>query len=87
MSEMEKIEEAIKVAQSATKIIEENLREVIETKKKERPIPGWMCPKCGSENISVVDSRRRPDYIFRARICLNCGNKYQTMEIVMEKEQ
>ena len=76
--------EARNAAISATQIIEENINRVLEVEKI--PQPAWMCPKCGSENISVVDSRKRPNYIFRARICFDCGNKYQTQEIIMEKE-
>lgn len=86
MSEMEKIEEAIKVAQSATKIIEENLREVIETKEKEKPIPGWMCPKCGSDRTSVTDSRVKDDFRYRRKVCLECGYSFSTAEIVMGEQ-
>lgn len=85
MTRQERLKEAMNAAKSAAKIVEDNIEYVLMQEKK--PEPAWMCPKCGSENISVVDSRRRPEYIFRARICLNCGHKYQTMEIVMEKEQ
>lgn len=86
MSEMEKIEEAIKVAQSATKIIEENLRNVIETKKKDKPIPGWKCPKCGSDQTSVVDSRIRNNFRYRRKACLDCGHTFSTAEIVIGEE-
>lgn len=85
MTRQERLKEAMNAAKSAAKIVEDNIEYVLMQEKKTEP--AWMCPKCGSENISVVDSRRRPDYIFRARICLNCGNKYQTMEIVMENEK
>ena len=84
MSELEKIEEAIRVAQSATKIIEENLREVMET--KEKPIPGWMCPKCGSDRTSVTESRAKDDFRYRRKVCLECGQLFSTVEIVMGEQ-
>lgn len=84
MSELEKIEEAIRVAQSATKIIEENLREVMET--KEKPIPGWMCPKCGSDRTSVTDSRAKDGFRYRRKACLDCGHTFSTAEIVIGEE-
>jgi len=38
------------------------------------------CPKCGSEESSVLDSRPKIDAIRRRRECENCGYRFTTFE-------
>lgn len=40
-----------------------------------------MCPKCGSSQIIVNDSRSYPCYVRRRRDCLDCGYRFTTVEI------
>lgn len=43
------------------------------------------CPKCGSGNGYVMDSRRAGGTVKRRRRCLDCGHRYSTMEVDAEK--
>ena len=44
-----------------------------------------ICPKCKSQNIRVYDSfPSEDDYVFRRRKCKDCGEKFRTVELVME---
>lgn len=43
------------------------------------------CPKCGSNQVTVVDTRRKDEAIKRRRCCLVCGNRYNTAEISEER--
>lgn len=44
------------------------------------------CPKCGSMQDSVVDSRPQEDgSIKRRRKCMACGDRFYTIEIQMEE--
>lgn len=38
------------------------------------------CPKCGGETC-VIDSRPSEDSVRRRRECLECGDRFNTMEI------
>ena len=38
------------------------------------------CPKCGAETC-VIDSRPSEDSVRRRRECLECGERFNTMEI------
>lgn len=40
------------------------------------------CPKCGSENGVIVDSRPWKDITRRRRECYNCGERWSTREIL-----
>jgi ribosomal protein L33 len=42
------------------------------------------CPKCGNMQTAVVDSRQRPDRIFRRRYCPKCKERFNTAEILEE---
>ena len=44
------------------------------------------CPKCGSMNFDVIDSRNRTQrpYIYRVRTCLDCGHRFRTHETVVD---
>ena len=43
------------------------------------------CVKCQSENTRIIDSRMGDgNSIRRRRWCLDCGNKFSTMEIPIE---
>ena len=39
------------------------------------------CPRCGSENVYVVDSRARPDWIRRRRKCADCSYRFSSIEL------
>jgi hypothetical protein len=39
------------------------------------------CEKCGLENVSVINSRKKESYIHRRRKCLDCGFTFSTREI------
>lgn len=39
------------------------------------------CPVCGSEANRAVDSRPDDDCINRRRMCSDCGNRWNTIEI------
>lgn len=43
------------------------------------------CPKCGSMNFEVIDTRNRTHkpYIYRIRVCLECGERFKTHEIIV----
>ncbi len=41
------------------------------------------CPQCGSDQLTVLDSRPRTDSVRRRRECLNCGHRFSTMEKVV----
>jgi transcriptional repressor NrdR len=38
------------------------------------------CPKCGSDNSKVIESRDTGDAVRRRRGCLQCDNRYTTYE-------
>ena len=44
-----------------------------------------QCRECGSYNIKVVDSREHDGYIWRRRMCVDCGKRMSTIEV--EREQ
>jgi transcriptional regulator NrdR family protein len=43
---------------------------------------GIMCPKCGSGNTAVINSRGKEGIIKRRRNCLVCGFKMNTIETI-----
>ena len=43
------------------------------------------CPKCGSDDYCVTDSRVIGDTRHRRRKCNNCNNRFGTIEIVKER--
>ena len=43
------------------------------------------CPRCGSLNIMVLESRPREDFYFRRRKCNACGYRFSTAEISMDE--
>jgi transcriptional regulator NrdR family protein len=40
------------------------------------------CPGCASEKSKVLNSRKQPDHIYRLRECQNCGERFETQEVV-----
>lgn len=40
-----------------------------------------QCPKCGSESLSVIDSRHTGNEIRRRRECVECKYRFTTYEI------
>ena len=39
------------------------------------------CPKCGSNQVAVVDTRRKDGTVWRRRGCRSCGNRFNTLEV------
>ena len=39
------------------------------------------CPYCGCSDTRIVDSRKREDSVFRRRKCIECGKRFNTIEI------
>ena len=39
-----------------------------------------LCPVCEGET-KVIDSRRKPDCVNRRRECLECGFRFNTVEV------
>ena len=39
------------------------------------------CPSCGCSDTRIVDSRKREDSVFRRRECIECGKRFNTIEI------
>lgn len=39
------------------------------------------CGQCGSENVSVVDTRSSGEWIRRRRACADCGKRWTTFEV------
>ena len=46
---------------------------------------GMVCPKCGSDQLTVVDTRRKEGTVWRRRGCISCGNRFNTVEIGEER--
>lgn len=42
------------------------------------------CPKCGSDQVTVIDSRRDDSMVTRRRKCMDCNHRFQTHEITAE---
>ncbi|MGK9450324.1 NrdR family transcriptional regulator [Acidithiobacillus caldus] len=40
-----------------------------------------LCPKCGSSKHRVIDSRQYDFGVRRRRECLECGERFSTVEI------
>lgn len=52
------------------------------------------CPDCGGRDNRVTDSRfstggfaDAKEYIWRRRFCKDCGNKFTTIEIIIDPER
>ena len=43
------------------------------------------CPKCGSDLLTIVDSRHKPDYVFRRRKCEKCDFRFNTNETIVNE--
>ena len=39
------------------------------------------CPRCKSEQVIVVDTRKRWGTVWRRRECYNCKNRFNTYEM------
>jgi len=40
-----------------------------------------ICPKCGSRNDRVINSRTSHDAVRRRRVCNGCNDRFSTIEI------
>lgn len=45
---------------------------------------GMSCPKCGSDDDTVVDSRKQDYTVMRRRRCNRCKTRWQTFEVTAE---
>lgn len=45
---------------------------------------GMVCPKCGSDQLTVVDTRRKNGTVWRRRGCLCCSKRFNTVEVSEE---
>ena len=44
------------------------------------------CPKCQSSQLTVIDSRAYMQLVKRRRKCLNCGFRFNTLEIIEKRK-
>lgn len=47
---------------------------------------GDGCPKCGSSNVGVVDSRSQPRGRVRRRECADCMYRWTTVEVILASD-
>jgi hypothetical protein len=45
---------------------------------------GMRCPRCGSDNLQVKDSRPTPGAIRRRRACDVCDHRFTTLELPVD---
>lgn len=43
------------------------------------------CPKCGSYQVTVIDSRRNDITVWRRRSCNDCFHRFNTQEVSVEE--
>ncbi len=43
-------------------------------------MPPWRCPKCGTDDVCVLDSRPRVNDTYRRKECRQCGVRWSTSE-------
>ena len=41
-----------------------------------------ICPKCKSDNLKIVDTRSDDASTRRRRLCLDCGVRFNTLEVI-----
>lgn len=41
-----------------------------------------ICAFCGSSQTKILDSREKDNTVRRRRICMTCGKRYSTVEIL-----
>lgn len=41
------------------------------------------CPKCNSANVNIINSRQCCEYRRRRYKCLDCDNRFSTVEVVV----
>ena len=46
-----------------------------------------VCPKCGSDQLRIANTRQFPDTVTRARHCMVCGYIFHTAEVVIAKRR
>ena len=44
-----------------------------------------ICPVCFSNQIHVVDSRNKGNFVCRRRECLTCGERFSTVEMLKDE--
>lgn len=44
-----------------------------------------VCPKCNSNNVMTIDSRRHEQTTRRRKLCADCGERWSTLEVSMEE--
>ena len=43
------------------------------------------CPKCGSDQLGCIDSRKNNGAVRRRRVCQDCYYRFSTMEISVDQ--
>lgn len=43
------------------------------------------CPKCGSDQLGCIDSRKNNGAVRRRRVCQDCHYRFSTMEISVDE--
>lgn len=46
-----------------------------------------ICPKCKNNNDMVIDSRNHAHSIRRRRVCVECGYRYTTVELLAKNRK
>lgn len=63
--------------------IDDVKRDISSLKKQTDYKSGLVCPKCGSVRNDIYNSRKtKEQFCLRRRECLECGNRWSTVEIV-----
>ena len=44
-----------------------------------------ICPKCGSNQLGCIDSRKNNGSVRRRRVCRDCYYRFSTMEISVDE--
>jgi transcriptional repressor NrdR len=44
-----------------------------------------ICPECGSDQLSCINSRPALDCVKRRRECIKCGHRFSTVEISVDR--
>lgn len=65
--------------------LHEDVSDYLKERRKNRYgdwIPGQKCPKCGSTQNSVNNTRTKDGFRTRRKKCSRCGHSWNTIEIL-----
>lgn len=74
---------ADKLIVSATAVRHAMLAMGIKLRPRHQILKGPSCPKCTIQNSRVIASHPFGSYMIRYRICLSCGARFKTKEVVV----